>query len=357
MTPSPLQAMHAVVSSLQQKTMTSAGPDRVQVPVDGGGTVRLAGLDFTKGVLVLLMVLYHWSNYFLGVEGFYYRYIRFLTPSFIFITGFLVGHVYLPKYTRTDMRLPKRLLIRGAKLAAIFAMLNAAPVLFTMRLSSSRLLDWPLYLGQASASGRAAFTILLPIAYLLMIAAALALLSRVYQLAFRVAAIAGVVAAGALEATGRTNAFVELISIGLLGIIVGEIPMQRIESGIRRLPLVTGIYVAYLYSITIWKEVYALQLVGVAVTLAIIYLIGCAVKNRFAEYAVLMGKYSLLGYIAQIAILQTLHTMLRSVSANVGEAVLSLGLGIVLTCGIVTSVDWLRGRVPLLNRSYAAVFL
>lgn len=348
--------MDVAISRLNRDTMTSASSHGIQPP-SCGGAVRLVGLDFTKGVLVILMVVYHWLNYFVGVDGFYYRYIRFLTPSFIFITGFLIGHVYLSKYSRTDIRLPKRLLMRGVKLAAIFAILNVAQTLFTMRLSPNRLTDWSLYLGQRPTGGRAAFMILLPIAYLLMIAAALALLSRVYQLTFRVAAIAGIVAAGALEATGRANAFVELISIGLLGTIIGEIPMQRIESGIRRLPLVTAIYLAYLYSITIWKEVYALQLVGVSVTLAIVYLIGCAVKHRFAEYAVLMGKYSLLGYIAQIAILQTLHTMVRSVSGNVGEAVLSLGLGTVLTFGIVTLVDWLRGRVPLLNRSYAAVFL
>ena len=43
-------------------------------------------LDFTKGALVLIMVLYHWLNYFYGPRGDVYRYLRFLTPSFIFIT-------------------------------------------------------------------------------------------------------------------------------------------------------------------------------------------------------------------------------------------------------------------------------
>ena len=43
---------------------------------------RDAALDFTKGVLVLLMIVYHWANYFLYVDGESYRYLRFLTPSF-----------------------------------------------------------------------------------------------------------------------------------------------------------------------------------------------------------------------------------------------------------------------------------
>src|SRR5690349_11729639 len=66
---------------------------------------RNPALDFTKGVLVLLMVLYHWINYFVTREGDLYRYLRFITPSFIFITGFLIapagiqaaGGVYIPK--------------------------------------------------------------------------------------------------------------------------------------------------------------------------------------------------------------------------------------------------------------------
>src|ERR1700740_404806 len=59
---------------------------------------RIPALDFTKGTLALFMVLYHWINYFVGVEWGYYRYLRFLSPSFIFISGFMISNVYLSKY-------------------------------------------------------------------------------------------------------------------------------------------------------------------------------------------------------------------------------------------------------------------
>src|ERR1700726_2047192 len=59
---------------------------------------RISALDFTKGALVLIMVLYHWLNYFVASDGFFYRYLRFLTPSFIFIAGFLISNVYLSRY-------------------------------------------------------------------------------------------------------------------------------------------------------------------------------------------------------------------------------------------------------------------
>src|SRR5882724_12530804 len=91
---------------------------------------RIPALDFTKGTLVLLMVLYHWINYFIGQEvTYYYKYLRFLTPSFIFIAGFMISNVYLSKYAAADPRLSKRLFTRGLKLFAIFLSLNLARIL------------------------------------------------------------------------------------------------------------------------------------------------------------------------------------------------------------------------------------
>src|SRR4051812_33192295 len=87
---------------------------------------RDTNLDAVKGILVLLMVLYHWVNYFVGLQWSGYRYLRFLTPSFILITGYLVGHVYLRRYVADDVRLWRRLLGRGAKLLLLFVLLNVA---------------------------------------------------------------------------------------------------------------------------------------------------------------------------------------------------------------------------------------
>ena len=65
------------------------------VDASSGRRGRISALDFTKGALVLVMVLYHWLNYFVGPQGDFYRYLSFLPPSFICITGFLISHVYL----------------------------------------------------------------------------------------------------------------------------------------------------------------------------------------------------------------------------------------------------------------------
>ena len=67
---------------------------------------RNSALDFTKGALVLFMVLYHSLNYFrLDRGGPYLTYLRFLSPSFIFISGFLITHIYRSKYQTWDWRL------------------------------------------------------------------------------------------------------------------------------------------------------------------------------------------------------------------------------------------------------------
>ncbi len=52
---------------------------------------RIPALDITKGTLVLLMVLYHWIHYFIDPQWKYLFYLRFLTPSFIFISGFMMN--------------------------------------------------------------------------------------------------------------------------------------------------------------------------------------------------------------------------------------------------------------------------
>src|SRR5438552_7470516 len=90
-----------------------------------GTTQRIPALDFAKGALVLIMVLYHWLNYFVGHRHDFYRYLRFLTPSFIFITGFLISNVSLPRYG-ADPRFAKRLALRGLKILGLFTLLNIA---------------------------------------------------------------------------------------------------------------------------------------------------------------------------------------------------------------------------------------
>ena len=90
------------------------------------------------------MVLYHWMNYFIGPQWAYYKYLQFLTPSFIFITGFMISNIYLSKYAAADPRLSKRLFTRGLKLMAIFLVLNLARTFVVSVLGTGVLVQNPL---------------------------------------------------------------------------------------------------------------------------------------------------------------------------------------------------------------------
>src|SRR6267378_5642012 len=86
---------------------------------------RIDALDWTKGSLVVLMVIYHAINYS-PFRPLAFRFLGFLPPSFILITGFLVGQVYATKYDLTTWRPYLRLAIRGGKLLLLFMGLNLA---------------------------------------------------------------------------------------------------------------------------------------------------------------------------------------------------------------------------------------
>src|SRR5271168_2859500 len=111
-----------------QSNRTAVQALDVQATTSAPKPQRISALDFTKGALVLIMVLYHWINYFIGPQWEYYEYLRFLTPSFIFITGFMISNVYLSKYSAADSRLSKRLFTRGLKLMAVFLALNLSRI-------------------------------------------------------------------------------------------------------------------------------------------------------------------------------------------------------------------------------------
>src|SRR5436190_11320167 len=84
---------------------------------------RIEALDMTKGVLVVAMVIYHSFNYSTDYTlGF--KYLPFLPPSFILITGFLISRLYFTPEAARDSRVYGRLFFRGCRLLVLFTLLN-----------------------------------------------------------------------------------------------------------------------------------------------------------------------------------------------------------------------------------------
>ena len=330
--------------------------------------VRIPALDFTKGALVLIMVLYHWINYFLGPHD--NRYLRFLTPSFIFISGFIVSNIYISKYGLSDPHLPKRLVERGLKILGVFVVLNLmrsfvspghAPAnAFTMHDWIRSLID--IYvLGSGVGGGQAkavAFFILVPISYLLLLSAGLLVLSRYYRFTVHVVCMGFLLIIAGANYRGFESSNLELLAIGLLGLIAGYLPTEKVNAAVRHPYLLVASYVAYVAAITVWNVIYPLQIVGVYLSLMILYWMGLEGGNpgRIRGTVVLLGKYSLLGYIAQIAILQCLRLAMHPFSWETELLILSFILAFALTITSIKVVDLLRSRSIVVDRLYRFVF-
>jgi len=151
----------------------------------------------------------------------------------------------------------------------------------------------------------------------------------------------------------------DLITFGLLGVIIGHIPLEKINAIVKYPYALVGAYLCYLIAITVWNVIYPLQIVGVCLSLLILYMLGT--KNgepgRMRKHILLLGRYSLFGYIAQIAILQLLFRIPQHV--NLGAWVL-LGLSFFgaffFTMLSVQTLDWARARSTTMDWLYKAVF-
>jgi peptidoglycan/LPS O-acetylase OafA/YrhL len=334
-------------------------------------TDRIAALDFTKGALVFLMVVYHWLNYFVSPQGDFYRYLRFITPSFIFITGFLVSNVYLSKYSLADPRLPKRLVSRGLKILGIFVCLNLAisvllqghqsivtlpPVFCVRNLLTLFVSGNTSVVGQGKA---ASFFILVPIGYLLLLSGGLTIGCRFYRYSFHLLCATLAVSIIMLKVRGLASAHLEFLTIGLLGVIAGNVSIHRINAFIkRRQLLLVCLYACYTLAITIWDVIYPLQIVGVCLSVMLMYLLGTHDNAHAGTYrtVVLLGNYSLFAYIAQVAILQLLHRSLRHLDLGSAASLLSFPAALGLTVLSVQVIDRARRMTPKVDRLYKSVF-
>jgi peptidoglycan/LPS O-acetylase OafA/YrhL len=337
----------------------------------GSKAERISALDFTKGALVLFMVLYHWLNYFVSLQGDFYRYLRFVTPSFIFIAGFLISNVYLSKYAVSDPRLPKRLALRALKIFGVFIFLNVIISFLFSESYSGKILfaDFSianlmaLYVtGNNYVGGNAkaaAFYILIPISYLLLLSAGLSIVCRFYKYAFHVTCMLLVLGILILDLNGCDSPNLDLVTIGLLGVILGYIPIETINNFVNYPYALLAAYLCYICAITVWNVIYPLQVVGVCLSVMLIYLVGARndEPGRTRRHVILLGKYSLFGYIAQIAVLQLLHRGMRHISLGTyGLLSMSFLAAFALTMMSVEAVHRARARSTTVDGLYKAVF-
>jgi len=325
---------------------------------------RIAALDLTKGALVVIMVLYHSFNYStqrrLG-----YEYLGFLPPSFILITGFLVSNVYLARYAPSDSRLVRRLLARGGKLLLTFTALNVASISLFHSRARGEMPGLSLFFERwfdtyVTGNGRiASFEVLPPLAYLLLVAPLLLWINSLHRFALPALTLAAVATLIALEQSGIAWANVQLLSAGLVGMLLGRLPMPVVN---RLGRFWWGAVIAYAACFWLTVEVgepYPLQPIVACVALALIFSLCLRMnqQNRFVRRLEILGQYSLVAYIAQIGILQILTRAIgRSDPVSLPFLCLFIG-ALALTSVSVEIVCCARSRFQPADAAYKAVFV
>jgi hypothetical protein len=150
----------------------------------------------------------------------------------------------------------------------------------------------------------------------------------------------------------------ELVTIGFLGVTFGHASGAIVKSLVSYPWAIMAAYCMYLAAITIWDVSYYLQMVGACLTTALIYIVG-AKRSRSGtvrSHIELLGRYSLFGYVAQIAILQFLNISLRYTYRGCTILGASFVAGVALTMISVEAVDRVRGRSRAFDGIYRAVF-
>jgi hypothetical protein len=315
----------------------------------------------TKGILVILMVVYHSLNY-TNQYHLAFRYFSFLPSSFILITGILVSKVYAPRYSAGDRSVVRRLIVRGLRLILLFTALNIIGQ-FVQSPAYGRSLgivgfcqNWEqIYL---SGGGRAAaFEVLLPIAYLLLLAPLLLALADHHAVLLPLTTVLFVAGCTFLDEVGLGKANLNFIGAGLIGMMIGRWPFDLALLG-RYFWLPLAGFVAY-YPLGVAKGIhYIVQLTGAFIAIALVCAFSVALGDRgwWRQKLIRIGQYSLVSYITQIGILQILSRFIGRPDPWSIDGMALFLVTLVFMMFLVELTEWIRSHSSIAEKLYSTVF-
>ena len=201
------------------------------------------------------------------------------------------------------------------------------------------------------------FNILVPIAYLLIMSAAVVLTRRVRS-AFYCTLSVLIAAVISVRFWNLENSYLDLLMIGVLGVAIGFAERDKLALITSHPYILTALYCLFLAAITVWGVPLPLEITSVILTTALLYTAGTrpGAAGTVRRRLIVLGKYSLLGYIAQIAILQGLRRVSWLSQNGVVASLVALLLGVLLTVAIVEAVDIARQKSKIANNLYRLVF-
>jgi OpgC protein len=364
----PTTAEHSVSTSgtLVNKDSGSAAqapspkpPPRQPQPQPPG---RDLALDFVRGWLVVVMVVYHAMNYFSSAEARYYGYLRFVNGSFVFLSGYAIALFHQHKRSGLASAQALKLFWRGGRLLLLFTALNLAISLLGLTSYKSAQFSVGRFFGNAFdiyVLGRGdamAFRILVPIAYVIMVAPLFLMWPRVRSLLM----LATLLAASTytlVTANIAPNVFFALL--GLVGMSLGFVTAKHLPRGTPSWPLMAIGSAVLVWSMDWLSGNVALYGLGIACLLKLVY--DAARRLNMDAWVSLqlqrLGAYSLLAYIAQIAFLHGLRRLpVTAQPLGIVELLLIGLLTTIFLVGLCQLVSHLRQRSAWADRGYRWVF-
>jgi hypothetical protein len=331
---------------------------------------RDSALDFTKGLLVVGMILYHVAVFFIAdpstrsqITG---PALDFVSGSWVFISGLIVALHYRQGFQTSRLAIANRLWLRGVKILLIFIVLN----LFIAWLGLG---DRPRIYDNAKiveifTRGNGALTsfeILVGIGYVLFLSPVFLFL-RLSGLLLAAGILVGASIAVTLGHKLPPNLWIVLCGLGgmVAAAVVSRLPLDRLScSESRRIALaVVLLAVATLYFLLrilggFNKGDILVYLVGVSSILATTYL-SHEWLGRLDSLDWLfrfLGRHSLLAYIGQMALIWGWHGLAMRFSIRLPYLanVALITLGIVLA---LLATDVARKRYHAIDKAYRAVF-
>ncbi len=319
-------------------------------------------LDHVKGVLVIVMVIYHTMNYFSYADAHDIGHVRFVSGAFVFLSGYILSTLYESKYALNKSIACKRLFERGVKLLIIFTALNIMINLIGVQNYKNNPYDVQSFLNsmiEIYVYGNypsAAFQILLSISYLLIVSSLYFIYPSLRIIILLLILILTIVI------TLHFNIDYPILysgTIGLIGLSLGMfIKLDTRYCMTNKLIIVCGILV--LIGIMEYLDRNLLTYTfGVMIVLKLLYDLAHTLdlNNKLNDAIIMFGQYSLVCYIMQIAFLHALFRLLGKQKWGMGIETISLFIMTnVFLWGLCLLIGNMREKFSVVDKSYKFIF-
>lgn len=322
---------------------------------------RDTSLDFVKGFLVIVMVMYHTISYFTTAGYAGTQYVRFGNGAFIFISGYIVSVFYQRKFELDKIRVCKRLAARGLKLLLIFTFINVMINLFGIHSLKSIQYDIDLYFIDIYSiyitgdSTYSVFKIIVPIAYLLLLSPIILFFKSWRKTIIIATSI--LLSAYVIFRIDLFNLYGLLI--GLVGLSFGLLGGDHDKFSIK---LKTIIIILFCITVSMMKyfdrNIMSYSL-GIIIILKLVYDFSKTqnLTEPFNKLIIMLGQYSLLSYLIQIAFLQLLYQLVVKQKFDLGyEAFVIVVITNTFLIAVFLLLETLRDKFRVIDKSYKLIF-